>query len=106
MVVILEVLVGVICDEHDEAVERFRKISEDTYRVLCSTDLDRMERFFDLELDSDSATISGWVMEQTGCIPSEGDTFRYENLFITVTATDSHRVVEIELRRDADEDEA
>ncbi len=102
---ILEELVGEIWDEHDEAVESFRKISEDTYRVLCSTDLDRMERFFDLELDSDSATISGWVMEQTGCIPSEGDTFRYENLFITVTATDSHRVVEIELRRDADEDE-
>ncbi len=95
---ILEELVGEIYDEHDEEVQSFRKIGENTYRILCTTDLDELDRFFDLDVDSDYASISGWVIEQLGCIPKEGDFFQYEDLFVTVTATDAHRVVEIEVR--------
>ncbi len=96
---ILEELVGEIWDEHDEVVESFQKIGENTYKVLCSTDLDKLARFFDLELDSDCTSISGWVMEQLGRIPNEGDSFDYEDLHVTVTATDYHRVLEIEVTR-------
>ena len=96
---ILEELVGEIWDEHDEVVESFRKVGENTYRVLCSTDLDKLDRFFDLDVDSDCTSISGWVMEQLGRIPEEGDCFDYEDLHVTVTATDYHRVLEIEVQR-------
>jgi len=97
---ILEELVGEIWDEHDEVVEDFQKTGENTYKVLCSADLDKLSRFFDLDCQSECTSISGWVMEQLGRIPSEGDSFTYEDLHVTVTATDYHRVLEIEVRRD------
>lgn len=96
---ILEELVGEIWDEHDEVVESFRKVGENTYRVLCSTDLDKLDRFFHLNVESDCTSISGWVMEQLGRIPKEGDSFDYEDLHVTVTSTDYHRVLEIEVQR-------
>ncbi len=94
---ILEELVGEIWDEHDEVIEDFRKVGEDTYRVSCNVDLDKMSRFFDVECEADCTTVSGWVMEQLGRIPNEGDTFTWENLDVTVTDTDYRRVLEIEV---------
>ena len=94
---ILEELVGEIWDEHDEVIEEFEKIGEHTYRVLCSAALDELEERFCTEIESDCTSIAGWVMEMMGRIPEEGDAFDFENLHITVTATDHHRVLEVEI---------
>ena len=95
---ILEELVGEIWDEHDEAVETFVKTDDDTYRVQCSEELEKLCEFFNLTTDSDSNSISGWVMEKLDKIPVVGDNFVYENLFVTVTKTDERRVLEIEVK--------
>ncbi len=104
---ILEELVGEIWDEHDEVVEEFTQLDEHTYKVLCSTDLDEFFEFFGLPEDSetDSASVSGWVMEQMGKVPNEGDSFTYQNLSITVTSTDFQRVLEIRVTIQAPEEE-
>ncbi len=96
---ILEELVGDIWDEHDEVIETFHKLGENSYSVLCSENLDELERFFDLDLNSDCTSISGWVLEQLRRIPEVGDSFDYGPLHITVTSTDSHRVMEIQVDR-------
>lgn len=98
---ILEELVGEIWDEHDEVIEEFTKVSEDTYRIKCSADLDEMLEMFELDVDdteTDSVTVSGWVMEQLGHIPVEGDSFEYENLSVTVSSVDNQRVLEITVK--------
>lgn len=92
---ILEELVGEIWDEHDEVIEEFMKVGDNKYRVLCSADLDKLFAFFSLDYESDSVTVSGWVMEELGRIPDEGDTFTYQNLAVEVTKTDHHRVLEV-----------
>jgi CBS domain containing-hemolysin-like protein len=96
---ILEELVGEIYDEHDEVEESFTKLDDHTYKVLASTDLDEFFEFFSLPEDSetDSSSVSGWVMEQMEKVPDEGDSFTFENLSITVTATDFQRVLEIQV---------
>ena len=91
-----EELVGDIWDEHDEIVEEFKKLSDNTYQVLGGYDLEEFFDYFDMPLDeTDSSTISGWVMERLGRIPSEGDSFDYENMSVTVTRTDNNRVLEL-----------
>ena len=106
---ILEELVGDIWDEHDEVVEDYKEISENTFRVDCGGTLADFCDFFDLEIESDNITINGWIMEEMDKIPSCGDKFSYENLDITVTETDFHRVSMIEVVRheidDEDEDD-
>ncbi len=102
---ILEELVGDIWDEHDEVVEDYKEISENIFRVDCSESLEEFREFFDLEIESDSITINGWIMETLDKIPACGDKFSFENLDITVTETDYHRVSTIEVVRHKIEDD-
>ena len=95
---ILEELVGEIWDEHDEIVEDFQPTGEHSCKVLGTADLDELAERFDLEIPSECTSVSGWVMEELGRIPDEGDSFDYENLHVTVTATDGHRVVAVEIK--------
>jgi len=88
---ILEELVGEIWDEHDEVVENFKKTAENTYMVDCTVNFDDFCTFFDIEPDSESVSLSGWIMEQLERIPEIDDTFTYENLSITVNSIVSHR---------------
>ena len=96
---VIESLVGEIYDEHDEVIEDIIKISDDKYRVLGSTSIDKFLETFELELeekddDSDITTVSGFAAHNLEKIPDEGDIFEHENLKITITKTDSNRVME------------
>ena len=87
---ILEELVGEIWDEHDAVVESYKKLSEDTYRIDCTLSIDDLCQFYDIELETDSIVIGGWVMEMLGKIPEQGDTFTYDRLTVTVAETEGH----------------
>lgn len=89
---ILEELVGEIWDEHDEVEEPFRQLSENTYLVDCTVTLDDFCDFFDVKSDSESVSLGGWIMDQMQRIPEKGDQFTYENLTITATEIDDHRI--------------
>ncbi len=91
---ILEELVGDIWDEHDQVVEEFVQRDDETYQVLCSADLADLFDRFDVTVDpeTDSSTVSGWVIERLGHIPVAGESFDYENLTISVLEADAKRV--------------
>ena len=94
---VLESLVGEIYDEHDEVVEDIVPLQDSKFRALGSTSIDKFIEFFDLEEiedDSDITTVSGFAAHNLDKIPDEGESFKYENLIITITKTDSNRVVE------------
>lgn len=104
---ILEELVGEIWDEHDEITEEVVKIDESTYRIAASANLDKVLSLFGIEEEFISNTVSGFVMEQMGKLPDEGDTFVYHNLKITVTKVRFRRILEtfVELIPETDEEE-
>ena len=89
---ILEELVGDIWDEHDEVVLEFENLGNDRYKVDCSANFDDFCELFEIKAESESVSVGGWVMEQLGKIPDVGDKFLFENLSITITKTDAHRV--------------
>ena len=95
---ILEELVGEIWDEHDEVIETFQKQPDGSYLIACSADLDDMYDLFQVKGACDAATVSGWVMEQVGRVPEEGDHFQAEGLDVTVTRVEHRRVLEIRVR--------
>ena len=92
---ILEELVGEIWDEHDEVIETFRKQPDGSYLIACSANLDDLYDLFQVKGTCDAATVSGWVMEQVGRVPEEGDHFQAEGLDVTVTRVEHRRVLEI-----------
>jgi len=102
---ILEELVGEIWDEHDEVVEEIRNEGDDTWAVSGSADLYRLLDKMDIDEDQvESASITGWVMEQIDKVPEKGDTFELEGWKVTVTDTDERRVQEIRVEK-LDEEE-
>ena len=107
---ILEELVGEIWDEHDEVTETFRPTEKGSYIVDCMVNLDDFTRFFDVEIESDSISLGGWITEMLEKIPVSGDAFEFENLSVTVTELDSHRVafaevLKTETGKNAEEEE-
>ena len=97
---ILEELVGDIWDEHDVVIDYFRKIDDTCYEVDCSADVDDMFEFFGLKMpdtEYDSVTVSGWVMDRLGRIPSAGDSFEFENTKVTVTKAAARHAVTIRI---------
>ena len=50
--------------------------------------------------DADSTTVGGWTLERFGTFPKVGDSFRYENLTVTVLAMDGRRVERVLVQPD------
>lgn len=97
---ILEELVGDIWDEHDEIVEAFHKIKENSYIVDANIDFDDFARFFGIECDNREAyTVSAWVSMLFDTLPKQGDQTVYEDLQIKVLSTQFHRINQIEVKR-------
>ena len=94
---IVEELVGEIWDEHDEVIEQFQKQADGSYLISCSADLTDLYDLFSIKGSCDANTVSGWVMEQIGRIPEEGDRFQADGLDVTVTKVDHRRVMEIKV---------
>lgn len=92
---ILEELVGEIWDEHDEVIEMFQKQEDDSFLIACSANLDDMYDLFEVKGECEAATVSGWVLEQVGRVPEEGDHFQAEGLDVMVTKVEHRRVMEI-----------
>lgn len=90
---ILEELVGEIWDEHDDVEEDFKQLPSGEYTVNCDVSMDDFCNFFDIQIESDSSTLNGWIAEKLDKVPEKGEQFTYNTLQITVTETDSHRVM-------------
>ena len=95
---ILDELVGELWTEPEENNENFKKLSDDLYRILASIDLDEFCEYFEIEIESDMVSFSGWITDRLEKIPTTGDQFEYEGMVIRVLSTDSHRVSEVEVR--------
>ncbi len=109
---ILEEIVGEIWDERDEAIEEFVKLSDDTYKVLCSASIENFFEYFDMEYDEEieATTVNGWLAELIGSIPEQEYSLDYENLSITVTKANDLMAEEItvkvnEISEEPDNDE-
>ncbi len=88
---ILEELVGEIWDEHDDVIRNIVPQPDGSAVVLCSTELIDLMEYFDTETECDATTVSGWVMEATGCIPAVGDTFTADGLSVEVLQVETTR---------------
>ena len=104
---ILEELVGEIYDEHDEVVEYYKKIDNDTYLVKADVDIDDMFEHFGIDCNEDYEfnTASAWVIDILDKIPVKGDSFDFMNMHVEVTDADSKKVNELKITFRKDEND-
>lgn len=92
---VLEQIVGEIWDESDEVEEEVVQHTEGEFELdgaMPVSDFIELMNIREDEFDFESETVGGWTLEMFGSFPSEGDSFEYEKLSITVLAMDGRRV--------------
>ena len=110
---IIEEVMGDIDDEYDEEEPEIRQISEDTYAVEGSMDLDDIDEELDINLVSDnSETIGGFIIDILGEIPDADDVGKeveFENYKFRIDSIRDRRIEHITMTilpvKDENEDE-
>ncbi|HEY0457640.1 MAG TPA: hemolysin family protein [Pyrinomonadaceae bacterium] len=103
---ILEEIVGEIEDEDTEAEEIIEIIEgEDGYfDVLGSTEIGKIERLFDMEIeDDDFTTIAGLVTSEVGYVPKPAEKLSLRGLDIEILKADEKRINLLRIRKSAEE---
>ena len=91
---VIEEIVGDIQDEFDNERSEFVRVSDDEFVVdgsLTLNDLSRCESSLDLE-SGEVTTIGGYITQQLGRFPVQGDIIAINEWKASVESIDSHRV--------------
>ena len=90
---ILEEIVGEIDDEHDEAMQGVRSLSNGAYVIDGAVTIRDLNREFDWGLpDDDYSTIAGLILHQSQMIPDVGQSFRYHNFQMDVVRKQRNQI--------------
>ncbi|HKO43438.1 MAG TPA: hemolysin family protein [Pyrinomonadaceae bacterium] len=98
---ILEEIVGEIEDE-DIGGEELQEIVESngSYEVLGSTEIGKIERLFDMEIETDDfTTIAGLVINESGKVPQPGEQLKFRGLDVEVLEADERRIGRLRVKR-------
>ncbi len=100
---ILEEIVGEIEDEdteEEEIVEIIEGADKSYYDIFGSTEIGKIERLFDMEIeDDDFTTIAGLVTSEVGYVPKTGEILQFRGLNIEILQADEKRIHLLRLRR-------
>jgi len=99
---ILEEIVGEIEDEDISGQEPEEIVSceDGSYEVLGSTEIGKIERLFDMEIEADDfTTIAGLVIAEKGSVPRQAERLTFRGLAVEVLETDEKRITRLSLRR-------
>ena len=100
---VLEQIVGDIWDDTDVIEQEVVERAEGEYEL--DGDMNIYD-FLDLagipeeDFEAESSTLGGWTLERFGAFPKKGDSFRYENLTVTVLKMDGRRVEKLLVKAD------
>jgi len=103
---ILEEIVGEIEDEDigGEELNDIVQQGDGCYEVLGSTEIGKIERLFDMEIEADDfTTIAGLVINESGKVPQPGEQLSFRGLELEVLEADERRIGRLRVKRAAKE---
>jgi putative hemolysin len=99
---ILEEIVGEIEDEDTEAeeIDEICEVEEGVFEVLGSTEIGKIERLFNMEIETDDfTTIAGLVISEAGYVPRQGEKLSLRGLAVEIIEADDRRLNRLRLQR-------
>ena len=93
---LIEELVGDLSEEQEaDRQQEIEQVSDDTWKILGTTQLDDVADALDVELPVDEYdTFGGYIFGELGTVPDDGSQFEMEtpDLIIKVVRVKDHRV--------------
>ena len=99
---VLEQIVGEIWDETDAVEPEVIVRRDGEYELDGDMVLDDFLELMNIseeDFEAESDTVGGWTMESFGSYPKPGDSFRYEDIEVTVLVMDGRRVEKLLVKR-------
>jgi CBS domain containing-hemolysin-like protein len=98
---LLEELVGYVSDELRRHEEQFVEVSKNIFQVDAGMTIHDANEELELDLpeDEDYETIAGFVLNELGHIPAQGEHFTRDGVTFTVTQVDNNRVELVTITR-------
>lgn len=102
---IIEEMIGQdIEDETDiDEEELVFEMTEDKLSCHGRLEIDDVNHMFHVNVPNDHDTIAGFVMQQLGHVPDEGEHFDYENLHVEINEMDRNRIVRLTITKTNEE---
>jgi putative hemolysin len=93
---VLEEIVGEIEDEFDKSEFMVQKLDDRRYLINGKARLELVNEQCGLSLEAvDVETIAGWVIDQLGALPKEGEQVKFKNVRATARKVIKNRVGEV-----------
>lgn len=104
---LMEEILGDIQDEHDRSDVVARQLSDGSFEFSGRIEVDRLHEQFGLEIpESDEyQTLAGYIMNQTGAIPMQGDDVRLGRYNFHISHSSATKIELIKVTEIADEEE-
>ena len=96
---LLEVIVGPVGEEGEPIEEEFVAVGQSQFVVLAAMSILEANENLDIDLpEGDYQTLAGFVLEQLGHIPQEGESFRYGEIQLEVKEMQAVKIHRVEVR--------
>lgn len=102
---IIEEMIGQdIEDETDSEDDELVFELSDT-QLICHgrLEIEDVNEMFEVEVPDDHDTIAGFVMQQLGHVPDEGEEFSYGNLHVKINEMDRNRIMRLTITKQNEE---
>ena len=86
---LIEELVGDIEHNNNEII----RLDENTYKIESYAELSKVERALDIDFDSDTLTMGGWIIEKFSYVPKKVKSITYDDYTYTVIESDNKKVI-------------
>ena len=103
---ILQEIVGEVKDEFDDQTEiLWSRLDEKNILFVAKIPLIDMYRVYDMDGDDfeasrgDSTTLGGFIVEQMGRIPKDGETWQFGSFEFTIEAADNRKISRVKSKR-------
>ena len=99
---LIEDILGNIRDEYDDEEDEVRKLSDNRFTVEGSASIDDIAKELDLSLpETDCDTVAGFVLENLGRIPDDGETpeVKFESVTFKIDKIEERRVLSVTIEK-------
>lgn len=100
---LVEEIFGEIEDEHDRKQLLAREVAEGVYEFSGRAEIENINEEFGLDLkESDTYhTLGGYILENLGALPRQGDTFSFDSLKFTIIRMSTTRIELVKVEKEA-----
>ena len=88
---------------NDDEIIEIIEGADGYWDVVGSTEIDKIERLVDLDLeDDDYTTIAGFLMSEAGQVMAEGEIVPFNGHIFKIEKVEKHRILEVRMEKRAD----